>query len=112
MINGKQYDGWVERLKIGEIMAKCSNVSDEDMDNYASPCCGCGLYDTLNLKIYLPCDEDTEFGAGEFVLPIKPCGILLLLAEQLAAENRLHFGHLDKGKGSPALPLDSEAIKP
>ncbi len=85
--------GYELRLKLAEIVQRCEQAMDDEdrINNYASPCCDCGLYEVLPLKIYLPCDEDTAFGAGEFVIPIKPCDLILLMAEQLEENKRLFF---------------------
>ncbi len=75
------------------ILQECDKfMNSSDIDDYAAPCLDCGLYKSMNLRIYLACDEDTAFGAGDFVIPVKPCGVIRLIVEQLAEANRLRFG--------------------
>ena len=78
---------------LGEILIKCHKTMQnyERLDNYASPCCDCGLAEDLNFELWHPSADCDYFGAGDFIIPIKPCGVLIELANQLFDKNRLYM---------------------
>ena len=76
---------------LGEILIKCTETMKDDdrLNEYASPCCTCGLCDDLNFELYQSYADLDYFAHGKFIIPIKPCAILRELAEQLFENNRL-----------------------